>query len=113
MIRRGSVWWAHLGEPRGSAPAKRRPVLVVQSDPLNRSLLATCVVASLTSNTALAEHPGNVFVPAGASGLGRDSVVNVSQVSTIDRADLSDEAGALPSYLLEEVDRGLRLVLAL
>lgn len=112
-MRRGSIWWADLGEPRGSAPAKRRPVLVVQADSANRSLLATCVIASLTSNTALAEHPGNVFVPAGASGLGRDSVVNVSQVSTIDRADLSEEAGVLPAYLIDEVDRGLRLLLAL
>ncbi len=86
---------------------------MVQADSVNRSRLATCVIASLTSNTALAEHPGNVFVPAGSSGLGRDSVVNVSQVSTIDRGDLIEEAGELPPYLLEEVDRGLRLVLAL
>ncbi len=75
--------------------------------------MPTCVVATITSNTAVAEHPGNVFIPSGASGLDRDSVINVSQISTIDHSDLTREVGRLPSYLIDEVDHGLRLLLDL
>jgi len=113
MVTRGALVWCDLGEPAGSAPGKRRPVLVVQSEPFNRSAISTVVVAVITSNLAIAEHPGNVFLPAAASGLPKDSVVNVSQVLTIDRASLADSVGELPAYLLQEVDRGLRLVLGL
>ncbi len=113
VIRRGSVWWADLGELRGSAPGGRRPVLVLQSDRFNESSINTCVVATITSNTALAEQPGNVFVPATASGLGRDSVVNMTQISTINRDELTNDLGDLPAYLFEEAERGLRLVLDL
>jgi mRNA interferase MazF len=113
VIRRGSLWWSDLGEVRGSAPAGRRPVLVVQADLINDSSLSTCIVATITSNTSLAEYPGNVFVPASASQLGRDSVVNVTQISTIDRDELTKPIGDLPPYLVEEVERGIRLVLAL
>ena len=113
MIRRGSICWADLGEPLGSRPAKRRPVLVVQSDPFNASRLATVVAVVVTSNTALAAMPGNVFVPAVSSGLPRDSVVNVTAVVTLDKADLDDDTGQLPASLMEDVDRGLRRVLGL
>jgi len=113
VIRRGSICWADLGEPRGSGPAKRRPVLVIQADPFNASRLATTVAAVVTSNTALAAMPGNVFVPAAATGLPRDSVVNVTALVTLDKADLDDEAGHLPAALMDDVDRGLRRVLAL
>lgn len=113
MIRRSSVCWADLGEPKGSRPAKRRPVLVMQSDPFNASRLATVVAAVITSNTALATMPGNVFVPAAASGLPRDSVVNVTAIVTLDKADLGDVTGELPASLMDEVDRGLRRVLGL
>ncbi|MGD8193143.1 type II toxin-antitoxin system PemK/MazF family toxin [Herbiconiux sp. P18] len=113
MIARGSIWWAELGRAVGSAPAHRRPVLVVQADAFNRSGLATCVIIAITSNTALAAHPGNVFVAANAAGLDSDSVVNVSQISTIGLGALDDRAGELPGYLLDEVERGMRLVLAL
>lgn len=113
MIRRGAIHWADLGSPRGSAPAKRRPVLVIQSDPFNESRLATVLVAVITSNTALAAMPGNVFVPKQASGLPRDSVVNVTALVTLDRTDLDLPVGYLPQALQLEVDRGLRQVLAL
>ena len=113
MIRRGSICWADLGEPRGSRPAKRRPVLVIQADAFNASRLATTVAAVITSNTALAAMPGNVFVPAAATGLPSDSVVNVTALVTLDKADMGDEAGHLPAALMDDVDRGLRRVLAL
>jgi mRNA interferase MazF len=111
VIRRGEIYWADLGRPAGSRPAKTRPVLVVQSDPYNASQLATVLVAVVTSNTALAAMPGNVFVPAAASGLPRDSVVNVTALITLDKNDLEDPVGDMPPSLLREVDQGLRRVL--
>lgn len=113
VIRRGEVCWVDFGEPKGSAPAKRRPAVVVQSDQYNRSRIATVVVLPITSNTALAGHPGNVFVPALASGLPRDSVVNVSQPMTVDRRDIDPAGVTLPENLMEAVDAGLRRVVDL
>jgi mRNA interferase MazF len=113
VTQRGDVCWVDLGKPRGSKPAKRRPVLVIQADPYNASRLNTTLAAVITSNTGLAAMPGNVFVPAIASGLPRDSVVNVTALVTVDKADLDPAAGQLPSSLMQEVDRGLRRVLGL
>ena len=113
MIERGALYWADLGEPVGSRPAKRRPVLVVSSDGYNRSRLATVLVAAITSNTALAAMPGDVFLPAALTGLPRDSVVNVTALATLDKDDLAERAGTLTAVLLSEVDRGLRQVLGL
>lgn len=113
MIRRGVVCWVDFGEPKGSAPVKRRPAVIVQSDRYNASRISTVVVLPMTSNTALARHPGNVFVPSQASGLPKDSVVNVSQPMTIDRSDLDDTGVELPHSLMEAVDAGLRRVVDL
>lgn len=114
MVSRGDVHWCDLGEPAGSAPAKRRPVLIVQADEYNRSRLATTIVAVLTSNTALAAMPGNVFLPAVSTGLPKDSVVNVTAVATIDRKDLDPmPVGRVPSHLMLEIDHGIRLVLGI
>ena len=107
------MWWADLGDPRGSAPGFRRPVLVVQSDAFNRSRLATVLAVVLTSNTRLLDAPGNVLVPAAASGLPRDSVANVTQLVTLDETYLRDRAGRIPTKLMAQVEEGLRLVLAL
>jgi mRNA interferase MazF len=113
VIRRGNICWTDLGEPRGSMPAKRRPVLVIQADPYNASQLNTTLAAVITSNTSLAAVPGNVFVPAASSGLPKDSVVNVTALVTLDKNDLDDEVGQLPPTLMSDVDRGLRRVLGL
>jgi mRNA interferase MazF len=113
VIRRGSIWWANLGEPRGSRPAKRRPVLVIQADPFNASRLNTTLAAVITANTGLAAMPGNVFLPATSSGLPKDSVVNVTALVTLDKTDLDAEAGHLPPAFMSDVDRGLRRVLGL
>jgi len=112
-VTRGEIWWADLPEPRGSEPGYRRPVLVIQSNSFNQSGIRTVVVAILTSNLRLAEAPGNVLLPAKVSGLPRDSVVNVSQLLTLDRSFLTEEVGKLPSRVLAEVNAGLRLVLEL
>jgi mRNA interferase MazF len=104
---------SHLGEARGSRPAKRRPVLVIQSDPFNASRLNTIIAAVITSNTARAALPGNVFVPAAVSGLPKDSVVNVTALITLNKTDLEPPAGHLPESLMTNVSRGLRRVLGL
>ena len=113
MISRAELYWADLGAPSGSRPAKRRPVLIIQSDPYNASRLATVLSAVITSNTALAAMPGNVFLPAVVTGLPCDSVVNVTALVTLNKADLSDRIGDVPPTLMHEVDRGLRRVLGL
>ncbi len=115
MIRRGEIYWVDLGGPRGSTPAKRRPVLVVQADAYNASGLRTALAVVITSNTSDAALPGNVFVPASASGLPKDSSVNVTAFVTLDKSDFENTAavGELPAYLMDDVDRGLRLVLNL
>lgn len=113
MIVRGGIYWTDLGEITGSRPAKQRPVLVVQSDAYSASRLSTVIAVVLTSNTGLAAMPGNVFVPTSASGLPRDSVVNVTGIVTLDQSDLGELIGELPAYLLADVDQGLRQVLDL
>ncbi|WP_281368884.1 type II toxin-antitoxin system PemK/MazF family toxin [Phytohabitans rumicis] len=113
MIRRGGVYWVDLGPAAGSRPANRRPVLVIQSHPYNASRLATVVAAVITSNTALATMPGNVFLPSVATGLPKDSVVNVTALVTLDKADLQGPVGQAPDELMNKVDRGLRQALAL
>jgi mRNA interferase MazF len=112
-MERGELWWADLGLPRGSAPALRRPVLIVSADPYNRSDLRTVTVVVLTSNTRLAALPGNVAVPAGTTGLEDDSAVNVTQIATIDRVALEEPIGVLPDWLSAKVDEGLIRALAL
>lgn len=112
-MRRGEVWWAALPPPSGSGPRFRRPVLVVQSDPFNDSRIATAIVAVITSNLALADAPGNVAVSKKDSGLPKPSVVNVSQVVTIDKSFLADRVRALPRATMMRVDEGLRLALGL
>lgn len=114
MIRRGEVYWVDLAEPRGSEPGYRRPAVVVQANPFNKSRIATVIVAVLTSNLELARAPGNVLLPRSATGLPKDSVANVSQILTVDRSDLDDEpVSGLPDAYMEDIDDGLKLVLAL
>ncbi|AFY42034.1 type II toxin-antitoxin system PemK/MazF family toxin [Nostoc sp. PCC 7107] len=110
---RGEIWWANLPEPVGSEPGYRRPVLIIQDDTFNQSRISTVIVAVITSSIQLAEAPGNVLLSREVSGLPKDSVVNVSQLLTIDKSFLVERVGALPDYLQEEVDEGLRIILYL
>lgn len=105
VISRAEIYWADLGPPSGSQPAKRRPVLVIQSDPYNASRLATVIAAVITSNTALAAMPGNVFLPATTTRLPRDSVVNVTAIVTLNKTDLTDRVGEVPASLMHECGR--------
>ena len=113
MIRRGELWWADLGPPRGSAPARRRPVLVVSADAWNRSRIDTVTCVAVTTNLRLADAPGNVLLPGGAGGLEEDSVANVSQIVTLDKEWLTERIGALDHALSGRVDTGLRRALDL
>jgi mRNA interferase MazF len=112
-VKRGEVWWASLPDPVGSALGFRRPVLIVQSNPFNESRISTIVVAVITSNMALVEAPGNVRLKRAESGLPKPSVVNVSQVLTVDRSLLTVRVRTLPRELLVKVNGGLRLALGL
>ena len=112
-MRRGEIWWAALPEPVGSGPGMRRPVLIVQANPFNESRIATMIVAVITSNLALADAPGNVRLAKTDSGLPKPSVLNVSQVLTIDRGLLVERSRVLPPQVMERVNLGLRLALGL
>ncbi len=113
VIQRGELWWASLPEPAGSEPGYHRPVLMVQAEAFNASRIATVSAVGLTSNLNLAQAPGNGLLARQASGLPKDSVANVSQLVTIDKAFLTERIGRLPPGLLEPVDAGLKLVLGL
>lgn len=112
-MNRGEVRWAALRAPRGSEPGYRRPVVIIQSDDFNRSRIQTVIAAGITSNTRLAMAPGNVVLRAKEVGLPQASVVNVSQLVTIDRSFLGERIGRLSRQRLHELDAGVRLVLAL
>jgi mRNA interferase MazF len=112
-MRRGEIWWADLGPAHGSSPAKRRPVLVVQSDSFNASRIGTVIAAVITSNQRLAAAPGNVAVSKRSSKLPRDSVVNVSQLVTLDKRALTSKVSAVAPDSMERVVAGIRLVLEL
>ena len=111
VIRQGEIYWLHFGPVQGSAPAGRRPALVVQHDRFNRSAISTTVVAAVTSNLRLGAIPGNVRLRRGEAGLPRASVVNVSQIRTIDRTKLVDRVGVLGAGKMREVLKGLALLL--
>lgn len=110
---RGEVWWAELPEPGASEPGNRRPVLIVQSDDFNRSRIRTVIAAMLTASLRLAEAPGNVLVTKEDTALPRDSVVNVSQVITLDKTFLTERVSQVNDRIMMLVEDGIRTVLAL
>jgi mRNA interferase MazF len=110
-VSQGEVWWVDLGEPRGSNPGFRRPVLIIQGEGMNRSRIATVVCVALTSNVKWASAPGNVILPGSITGLPKDSVANVSQIMTLDKSELTERVGKLPKAKLELVLSGIDVVL--
>jgi mRNA interferase MazF len=113
VIRRGQIWWVDFAEPRRSEPGYRHPVLVLQRDDVNASRIETVVVCVLTSNTALAKAPGNTLLPKRRTGLRRDSVVNASQIATVNKSDLDELIGGVPREVMDGVDEGVRWFLNL
>jgi mRNA interferase MazF len=111
VIAQGDIWWAGLPAASGSAPAYRRPVVVVQGDAFNQSSIRTVVCVAVTSNLKWANSPGNVRLPVRASGLPRQSVANMSQVVTLDRSALTERVGKLSKAKLDLLLSGLDTLL--
>ena len=110
---RGEIWWAALPTPASSEPGYRRPILIIQSDSFNRSRIATIIGIAVTSNLRLAEAPGNIRLTKRDSGLPKRSVVNVSQMLTVDKSFLTEKVGRLSAVKMQEIEKGIRLVLSL
>jgi len=111
VISQGEIWWADLPEPAGSGPGFRRPMVVVQSDALNRSRIGTVVCVPLTTNLKWSLAPCNVPLSARLTGLPKNSVANVSQIVTVDRDILTTRVGKLPLSKLELVLSGIAVIL--
>jgi len=112
-LKRGEIWWASLEDPKGSEPGYRRPVVLVSANEFNASKINTIVAAVITSNLRLSQAPGNFELPKKSSGLSRTSVVNISQIITIDKSFLTSKAGKLTSKQNTLLNDGLKLVLAI
>ncbi len=112
-MKRGQIWWAELPEPSASEPGYKRPVVIIQADEFNVSRLSTVIVATITSNLRLADAPGNFKLKKVESGLPKDSVVNVSQLLTLDKSFLVEEVGRLRHTAIKQLEDSLLLVLGI
>lgn len=111
VIKQGEIYWVDLGAPSGSEPGYRHPHLVLQNDVFNASLISTVVVCSLTSNLKRSQSPGNVLLKKGEANLSKASVVNVSQIYTINKSDLTEKIGKLSVERMQEVIAGVQLLI--
>jgi len=111
VINQGDVYWIDLGEPSGSGPGYRHPHVVIQNNVFNRSRINTVVVCVLTSNLKRAKAPGNVLLEKGEANLSRQSVVNVSQIFTVDKKDLVERIGTLSRKRVRHILDGISLLL--
>jgi len=111
VIKQGEVYWVDLGEPSGSEPGYKHPHVVVQNDVFNASLISTVVVCSLTSNLARASSPGNVLLKKGEANLSKKSVVNISQVYTVNKSDLVEKIGMIPPKRMDQIIEGMQLLI--
>ena len=112
-IRRGDIWWANLPEPKGSMPGFRHPIVIIQQDDFNQTQLNTIIGVVITTNLRLEKMPGNVRITPRQSGLAQDSVVNITQVVTANKTDLLEFVGTISEHKMEQIEKGLRLVLLL
>jgi mRNA interferase MazF len=113
VIHRGDIWWASLSAPLGSSPGFTHPIVIIQVDDFNKSKINTVIGLIITSNLYLAEAPGNIFLEKGISRLPKDSVVNSSQIVTIDKTYLREKVSHLPQSILDEISESIRFILAL
>ncbi|VAX00159.1 Programmed cell death toxin YdcE [hydrothermal vent metagenome] len=111
-MKRGEIWWASLEDPIGSGPGYKRPIVIISSNDFNSSKINTLIVAIITSNLNLSEAPGNFELTKKGSGLSRKSVVNVSQLLTLDKSFLVEKTGKLSNKQIEILNDGLKLVLS-
>jgi mRNA interferase MazF len=110
-MERGEMYWVNFGLPIGSEPGYRRPAVILQSNTFNQTRIKTTICAVLTSNLDLLEAPGNIFIEKEISGLSKDSVLNISQIYTVDKGSLADRIGRLPDRYIPRIDASLRLIL--
>jgi mRNA interferase MazF len=113
MVSRGEIWWADFPEPIKSEPGFRRPVVIIQSDSFNRSKINTVICAVITSNLKLSEAPWNIVLPAKLSGLTKESVINISQIITIDKSFLTEKIIKLNYRIIHKIEESLKLVLTI
>ena len=112
-MKRGDIWWASMGDPRGSEPGYHHPVIIVSANEFNQSLIKTVIVVVVTSNLRLADAPGNFKIMKKHSNLNKDSVVNVSQLITLDKTFLTEQVGKLNSKYICFLNEGVKLVLGI
>jgi mRNA interferase MazF len=110
VIRQGEIYWIDLGEPRGSEPAFRHPYIVIQNNIFNSSRLNTVAVCALTSNLKRAEAPGNVLLQKGEANIPKQSVVNITQIFTVNKNDLEDKIGKVSEARFGEILNGIKLL---
>lgn len=110
-IRQGDIFWADLGSPRGSEPGYRHPYVVIQNNVFNQSKINTTVVCALTSNLKRARAPGNVFLQRGEGNIKKDSVVNISQIITVNKSDLLEKIGSISPSRITEIIEGVRFLI--
>lgn len=110
-IKQGDIFWIDFGEPKGSAPGYRHPCVVIQNNVFNESKIASVVVCALTSNLKRVKAPGNVLIRKGESNLSKDSVVNISQVVTVDKTDLVEKIGSLSTMKIADIIDGIKLLI--
>lgn len=111
VIKQGEVYWVDLGEPSGSEPGYKHPHIVIQNNLYNASLISTVVVCSLTSNLVRASAPGNVLLKKGEANLSKKSVVNVSQLYTVNKTDLIEKIGSVSPKKMDQVIEGIQLLI--
>jgi mRNA interferase MazF len=109
-VNRGEIWWADLVEPRGSSPGFKRPVLIIQADYFNRSRINTIICAVITSNVKLTEAPGNIYLSKKDSGLSKDSVINISQIITLNKNNLTEIVKKIKPIIMKDVETSLKLI---
>ena len=112
-VHHGSIWWTDLNPPLGSEPGYKRPMLILQSNAFNRSSIATCIGATITSNLKLARMPGNLLLHSRDSGLKKDSVVNLSQITTFDKHQLIEWIGDLSQKSLRDIKENIKYILSI
>ena len=110
-IKQGDIFWVDLGIPKGSEPGYKHPHVVIQNNVFNVSKINTVVVCALTSNVKRAAVPGNVLLKKGEANLPKDSVVNISQIVTVDKSDLIERIGSLSPSRMKQVIEGVKLLL--
>jgi mRNA interferase MazF len=110
-IRQGDIFWVDFGSPKGSEPGYRHPHVIIQNNVFNASKINTVVVCALTSNLKWVKSPGNVLLKKGEGNVPKDSVVNISQIVTVDKSFLEEKIGALPPLKIQQIIDGIKLLI--